>query len=166
MSETHIGYSTNVNVDGFQYIPVCRPTSTNNRNYGGLAILIRKSIRDGIKIIQNTSSEFQWIKLLKDYFCFENDIFLCCSYISPCFFKQKSDSDTLDAILKDINTFRNNGQILMGDLNARTGTEPDFIEGDSDKHVPLDTSYIIDSDIKRRRSEDIKVDERGKQILD
>lgn len=59
LSETHIGYDCNIHIEGFQYIPVCRSVSKNNRYYGGLAILIRNTIRKGIKILQNTSSEFQ-----------------------------------------------------------------------------------------------------------
>ncbi|MCU7801461.1 MAG: endonuclease/exonuclease/phosphatase family protein [gamma proteobacterium symbiont of Lucinoma myriamae] len=167
LSETHIGFDTSINIEGFQYIPVCRPVSSNNRNYGGLAILIRKSIRNGIKILQNTSSEYQWIKLLKNYFGLESDIFACFSYISPCFFKQKSDADSLEAIVRDINSYRNNGHIVLcGDLNARTGIDLDFIQTDNDQHLPLDPSYIIDADINRRKSEDSKIDDRGKQLID
>ena len=58
-------------MNDFQLIPVCRPMSSNNRYYGGLALLIRKSIRNGIKIMKNTRSEFQWVKLLKNAFNLE-----------------------------------------------------------------------------------------------
>lgn len=68
LSETHIGYDKSVNLEGFQYIPLCRSLSKNNRYYGGLAILIRNTIRKGIKVLTNTSSEFQWLILSKDFF--------------------------------------------------------------------------------------------------
>lgn len=53
-------------------------------------------------------------------------------------------------------------------MNARTGKQLDFIQRDDDRHLPLDMSYIIDSNIslRERESEDMKVDERGKQLLD
>ena len=87
------------------------------------------------------------------------------SSISPCLFQSKSDSDSLDAIIRDRNILKNNGDIVVcGDLNARTGIESDDISNDSDKHVPLDPSYIIDSDILQCNSEDIKVDDRSKQV--
>ena len=144
---------------------ICRPISSNSRYYGGLALLIRKTLRNGIKILKNSSSEFQWIKLLKDYFSLDKDIFICFSYISPCSFQSKSDSDSLEAIIRDINFFKNDGSIFIcGDLNARTGLDPDFIDNDCDKHHPLDPSYIIDSNILQRNSEDTKVDDRGKQV--
>lgn len=115
-----------------------RPSSTNNIYYGGLAILLRKTIKNGIKILQSTSSEYQWIKLSKEFFHLEKDIYICFSYLSPCMFQSKSDTNTLDAIFRDINIFKNNGHIVFcGDLNARTGMEFDFIRNDNDKHIPL-----------------------------
>ena len=54
--------------------------------------------------------------------------------------------------------------LLCDDLNARTGLDPDFIDHDCDKHFLLDPSYIIDSNILQRSSEDTKVDDRGKQV--
>ena len=161
--ETH----THIDTEGFQHALICRPISNNNRHYGGLALLIRKTLRSGIKFLKNSSSEFQWVKLLKEYFSLDKDIFLCFSYISPCSFQNKSDSDSFEAIKRDINIFKNDGNIFIcGDLNARTGLDPDFIVNDSDKHVPLDPSYIIDSNILQRHSEDTKVDERGKQVIE
>ena len=117
--------------------------------------------------MKHSSSEFQWVKLLKEYFSLGKDIFVCFSYISPCSFQNKSDSDSLEAIFRDINIFKNDGNIFIcGDLNARTGVDSDFIGNDSAKHVPLDPSYVIDSSILQRHSEDTKMDERGKQIIE
>ena len=85
----------------------------------------------------------------------------------PCTFSQQSNEDTLDAIISDVNLCKSKGNIvLLGDLNARTGRELDFIYKDDDKHLPLDTSYIVDAGLKQRISEDVKVDERGKQVID
>ena len=117
------------------------------------------------KKIKNSSREFQWVKLLKDYFSLDKDLYICFSYISPFSFQSKSDADSLEAIIRDINIFKNDCYIFIcGDLNARTGLDPDFIDSDSDKHVPLDPSYIIDSNILQRNSEDTKMDDRGKQV--
>ena len=130
-------------------------------------MFICKTLRRGINFFKNSSSEFQWVKLLKEYFSLSKDIFVCFSYISPCSFQNKSDSDSLEAIIRDINIFKNDGNIFIcGDLNARAGLDPDFIGNDSDKHVPLDPSYIIDSNILQRHSEDTKVDESGKQVIE
>ena len=82
-------------------------------------------------------------------------------------FQHKSDSDALDAIVRDINSYKNDGSILLcGDLNSRTGSDTDFIinDDDDDGHIPLDPDYIIDAKVTKRESEDSKVDERGKQL--
>lgn len=44
--------------------------------------------------------------------------------------------------------------------------QPDFITDDDDKHLPLDEEYIADTTIPMRHSQDNKVDERGKRLLD
>ena len=130
-------------------------------------MLIRKTLRRGIIFLKNNSSEFQLVKLLKKYFSIDEDIVVCFSNISPCSFQNKSDSDSLEAIIRNINIFKNDGNLFIcGDLNARTELDPDLIGNDSDKHIPLDASYIIDSNILQRHSEDTKVDERGKQVIE
>ena len=113
LSETHTGFDTPIDIEAFQHVQICRPISTNNRYYGGLALLIRKTLHNGIQILKNSSSEFQWVKLLKDYFSLEKDIFICFSYISPCSFQSQSDSDSLEAIIRDINIFKNNGNVFF-----------------------------------------------------
>ena len=106
------------------------------------------------------------MKLKKDFFNLDSDVFICFSYITPCSFLQQSNEDTLDAIVRNININKSKGNILLrGDLNASTGRELDFMSKDDDKHLPLDTSYTTDSDLKQRDSEDAKVDERGKQHM-
>jgi hypothetical protein len=63
LTETHIGYNTSVNIDGYLYYPICRPISRNYRYYGGLGILIMKDIRKGVKFLQNTQSRLSMDKV-------------------------------------------------------------------------------------------------------
>ena len=49
LAETHLGYNDNVQIDGFHYFPICRPMSRNNRHFGGLAILSKIDIKNGVK---------------------------------------------------------------------------------------------------------------------
>ena len=60
-----------IDLEVFQRIKVCRPISCDNMYYDGLAILLRKSKRNGIKILKNSNSEYRWIKLTKNYFDLE-----------------------------------------------------------------------------------------------
>jgi endonuclease/exonuclease/phosphatase (EEP) superfamily protein YafD len=48
------------------------------------------------------------------------------------------DLDYFDVLEKEITDFSRQGQIILGgDLNARTGSLPDFITEDKDDHLPL-----------------------------
>lgn len=170
LTETHVGYNTTINIDGFHYYPVCRQQSANSRYYGGLGILIKHGIRKGIKILGNTSKDYQWLKFEKSYFNLKTDIFLCLAYIIPAtsFYVDQSEDDILENIEKDIISYSRQGSIVLcGDLNARTGSEPDFILNDTnDIHLPMYDNYNSDIIQEKRYSYDTKVDSRGKQLLD
>ena len=65
LTETHVGYNTDIHTIGpFHYHRICRPISKKiNRHFGGLAILRKNKIKPYVKILKNTSPEFQWVKL-------------------------------------------------------------------------------------------------------
>ena len=106
LTETHVGYDTIVDIEEFNYYPFCRQKSNNNRHFGGLAILINKRIRQGVSILQNGNSEYQWIKLRKNFFNFVKDIFLCLAYIAPASspFLLREQVNVLENIENDYNT--------------------------------------------------------------
>ena len=115
LAETHIGYDVNLHVEGFNYFPVCRNISTNGRYYGGLGIFRRTSLKDHIKIIPGLSKDFQWIKFEKQFFCLQNDIYLCAAYLPPAnsSYTKKLDFDIIDQIEKDIVSYKSKGDILF-----------------------------------------------------
>ena len=74
-----------------------------------------------------------------------------------------------EIIEKDIiEKYSQKGDILLaGDLNSRTGSDPDLITNDSTSHIPIaDNMYDIDFVTERRVSQDNIVDTRGKELLD
>ncbi|CAG2225710.1 unnamed protein product [Mytilus edulis] len=147
--ETHAGYDSCISFENFQYYPFCRSKSKNNRYFGGLCILIRNNFRKGVKFQNDGTSEYQWLKLL---------------YYAP-----KGSIDLIEILEKDIieKYGKKEEFILLGDFNARTGNDCDFIEGDNTTHIPLNNSnYNIDILNERRASCDNTVDFRGKDLLD
>ena len=171
LTETHLGYNSQVNIENFKYFPVCRPQSANTRFYGGLGILIKNSIRQGVKILTNTNKDYQWLKLDKSFFNFMKDIFLCLAYIIPSnsSYAKQSSEDILDSIEKDIiYKYKKDGDIILcGDFNARSGSEPDFIQNDNyGIHIPVHDDYECDVIQELRNSYDSKLDTRGKQLLE
>lgn len=171
LTETHLGYDSFLDIPGYNYTPICRPKSKNNRYFGGLGILIKSNIKRGIEILKNQSVDYQWIRLDKNYFHFTRNIFLCLAYIIPAtsHYAGQMSIDVLSCIENDIiNNYSDKGHIMIcGDLNARTGSELDFIPNDlNDVHQPIDPEYESDLVLQCRKSYDAKVDERGKQILE
>jgi endonuclease/exonuclease/phosphatase family metal-dependent hydrolase len=77
--------------------------------------------------------------------------------------------NVLETIERDlIEKYSEKGDIiLMGDFNARTGSEEDLIISDDTSHVPLsDNQYVIDTAVGKRSSHDSHIDTRGKELLD
>ena len=55
------------------------------------------------------------------------------------------DLDYFDVLEKEIIDFSRQGQIILGgDLNAKTGSLPDFITENNDDHLPLFDDYHPD----------------------
>ena len=52
---------------------------------------------------------------------------------------------------------------IIGDTNARTGTQQDYIDND-DKHIPIPSGSL--KSIFTRKSQDLQVCPRGKELLD
>lgn len=169
LAETHIGYNSPIVIEHFNYFPVCREISSNGRHYGGLAILRKNYLKNYIKILPTSCKDYQWLRFDKHFFNLQSDLYLCAVYIPPenSSYTQKLNYDILETIEKDVLNFKTKGEILIcGDFNARTGSELDFIDNDTTKHLPLFDSYKIDNTINVRNSHDTVVDTRGKELLE
>jgi len=70
------------------------------------------------------------------------------------------DVDIFACIESDIiRKFGDANILICGDCNARIGTNPDYILQD-------DNTYPVDQSITKRKSRDMKIDTRGKELLD
>jgi hypothetical protein len=56
--------------------------------------------------------------------------------------------------------------LICGDFNATVGTNSDCIIQDDSKFLPLGDSYTTDKKILNRRNKDLKIDKRGRDLLD
>ena len=159
------------NCDFDDHIPhyVERKSNKGNQKYGGLGILIRKSLRKGVKYLTLSSTEYQWLLLDKKYFGFDKDLYVCFAYIPPQYSSYYLDQniDYLELLEADISKYRSMGSVLiLGDFNARTASEYDFILNDDDKYLPLNEDYTIDTNLIHRNSQDTKICTRGKELLE
>ena len=169
LQETQCGQNDlmDSHIHDFHGIPHCRKISNNNRYFGGMLLLIRKTIRIGIKIVSNDDPDILGVLLLKDFFGLPQDVTIWFVYASP------SDSsyltnrdDVLDCLERRLQVHENS--LIFGDLNGKTNTRPDYVVDDSDKHSPISDidSYVADSPLERNNSDTKPVDRRGKKILE
>ena len=130
------------NIGDFICHNVLRNKSLNaKRHSGGLSILVNKNIKSGVSIIKKDPRKI-WIKLSRFYFSLPYDIFICGVYFPPIDSKYMNDGDAFGDLENDIITFSDLGEIIiLGDLNARTGTLSDFIVNDDMLHVPIDSNF-------------------------
>jgi len=167
--ETQVSPDEPLKLEGYHTYRRDRPKSKNGRHFGGWAVLIKENLWNlGIKVIEQ-SLDFVWLKVSKDTFRLPNDLYLCLTYIPPCDSQYLANLgvDILEQIQNSIIKYSKLGEIiLMGDLNARTGHEVDFVQGDCDTALPLGLEYITDRQISVRNSLDTILNTRGKEILD
>ena len=169
LQETQCGQNDlmSCHLQDFKSIPHCRKISSNNRYFGGMMLLIRKTIRRGVKIIPSDNPDILGILLLKDFFGLTEDISIWFVYAPPLDSPYLTDRDgVLDCLEKQFGKF--NYPVIMGDLNGKTKTAPDYVLDAADKHSPINDieEYIIDTPLPRNNMDTKSVDKQGKRVLE
>jgi len=168
--ETHCNSTDVIELENYHIEQNLRPKSLNApRAFGGLAVGVKLHLLKGVTFLKKTHTEFMWVRLCKQFFGIDNDIFVCVVYISPnsSSFSHERD-DIFSLIEKDVATYSKQGYCLvLGDFNARTNIEYDFVSNDSSKFLDsLCTDYIIDTHISRNNLDKKLVDKHGQLLLD
>ena len=81
IQETHVS-DDNIfsDIKGFQAIPHC---SSNNRFFGGFMVLVRNTIRKGVKITDREDKDILEITIQKGFFGLNHDFIILFTYASP-----------------------------------------------------------------------------------
>jgi len=169
LTETHCESTDFLSIPGFHIVHNNRPRSKNTPHaFGGLAVGVKTTLVKGVTFLKSTHSEYMWFKLQKCFFGLDKDIYICNVYISPInstFTPQRDDIFSL--IEDDIARFSALGNcLIIGDFNARTNCEPDFIVNDDDKYISLSSAYVSDAPVVRRSLDTKNVDTHGKLLLE
>ena len=117
-----------------------------------------------VELLKQTPN-YIWCRIASNLFQTDKDILLCLVYIpprdSPYF-----DPDIFTNLENDINNLKNDYSIvLMGDFNARTGTENDFIVEGLNDFIPHD-NFPLPRQIPNRNSFDGHINEHGKTLIE
>ena len=133
-----------------------------------MVVLINKNIQKGVAFLTSSSSEIVWLKLSKTHFRFKNDVYLCFVYIAPAnsSYVLSNNLDILHRLESDIIKYSKLGSIVvMGDTNARTGTEYYCIDNNN-RHIPIPFDMCKTSFIRKGKSQDLTVCPRDKDLLE
>ena len=105
-----------------------------------------------------------WCKFHKESFNSEKDVYLCICYVPPedssLYTNSKSDLYQLDFyeyISDEIRKHMDVGHVLLlGDFNARTGQEPDYVSDvNIDRFVDLPCEGLLNVSLPLRTSDDL-----------
>ena len=81
LTETHACKNDILTIDGYFCISNCR-SEQPSRLRGGVAIFMKRNIKAGISIIDNSQDDMIWIKLCKNFFKFKKKIYLFAEFTS------------------------------------------------------------------------------------
>ena len=141
LSETMKKDDSKINLEGFWDHSLVRQKCKKAGRYsGGISVLVKSHLREGVKIAQ-CSEGFLWIRLLKSFFNLPADLYVCGVYIPPCNSSKEilAKTDYFNDLLSSSNRFFESGNILiLGDMNCRVGC-PDEITGNPD--IPFLKKY-------------------------
>lgn len=170
LSETHCGIEEDLEIKDYYCFKLCRKeTKKLNRFFGGITIYCKREIKNGIKFLKHQNDDYVWLNLDKDYLNLSENIFLCYAYIPPensSYYVQRKQH-TLDFIEAEILEYSQLGSVMiLGDLNARTGTKSDYVTQDAD--VVTIENLLVERDVElgSRLSQDLKICPRGNKLID
>ena len=163
---------SDVNINGYKCFNFYRKFQNRraNRCSGGIVIYVKDIISDGIKIVRNHFDSVIWLKLDRNFFNIESDVYIAGVYVwgenSPAY--NFADVDFFSVLQDDINDNQSQGRVVLcGDWNARVGngSRPDFIPCDRVVENTDSDNYLPDS-LSLRRSQDNVCNSHGLKLLD
>ena len=167
--ETHCCPDDELTLPGFYSHRVDRPMAKRARKpAGGIAVLISDELKSCTKVIKMNQSVI-WLRVNKANSNRPHNLFVGVVYIPP----ENSNGDknqspnSLELIEGQIRKFSQEGEVLLvGDLNARTALELDYVDNDTDRFISPLASYPVDSPPCPRSNQDEAINSRGRELID
>ena len=158
--ETHAGVDTCVGIQGYRAYSVNRPRPAGaKRDFGGIAILVKNNLLEYVKIIKSKVLPYElvWVCVEKGLLNTEKDLYIGFIYACPEYstYTTRNSIDIFSNLEKEVAKYENVGNILlMGDLNARTAIDKDYIDRENNRFIPGGNRYDTVYTCSPRRSED------------
>ena len=171
--ETWMPDGETLNIPGFYSFSKGRPKHRKAKRFSaGISVLVKKSLRKGVKFFSSASSKFVWWKLENSLFNLKKDIYVCSVYIPPQnskYSKDNGENCPYVEIQKDILKFKKLGDIiLMGDFNARKGNLQDQTELNSvfTNLENTEGDFLVGHKFPNMRSMDTKTNKFGRSLVE
>ena len=122
-----------------------------NKNAGGVGILVKNELIEGIDIINNSDNlDYLVCKLKKSFFKFRYDIYLINVYARPHNTSSssidKNGKETLKKVEEVVNDLQGKGKVILcGDFNSRIAENSGMLNQDSDEYIYLPDDYVPDN---------------------
>ena len=171
ITETHLGKQESLALQDFKIIHTARDKHTNApKNSGGVLIAYRRKFQKGITVCYKANTEFIWLKLGKDFFKLDKDIYLAGVYIGPSNspYLLRTKLNTFKELEKSIKKYNKLGEILiMGDLNSRTQDRAEIIPISKGKEVDaaLQLPESVEDNFQYRANADLEINDNGRKLL-
>ena len=177
--ETHSRDKT-LEIPGFKRpFQLMRKSNHGKKCFGGIAVFVKTELATFVKEVNSGNKDVLWIKVQCD--SDSTPIFIGTVYLSPASkYNKEVSANYIKNLETDVMKFEKLGKvILLGDLNARTGSLDDFTDLKNNKfcYEELSPSGISENDLipafsedefiplTKRNSEDTKICKRGKELL-
>ena len=164
---TEIGNCTDLEMTGYTSFVQCSTPNQSRkggRNSGGIALLYKNKLDKNI-VITETTQNYVWFVIKKDFLNSMKDIHVCGIYIPPCNSKY-FDPEIFDQLEQDIIDFSPTGSIiLMGDFNSRTGKYSDTVSQEGNNVISNDQSETAFQPAQRNRFDNV-INSHGKRQLE
>lgn len=134
---------------------------------GGISFYYRSNLKKHVKIVEKNDYGILWVKISAELFDFEEDVYICHTYIPPIDSKvlNYANFDFFEQIELDIIKYTDLGKVFVtGDLNSRTSDFPDCIE--FDKYLDENLTFVNTRDIPIRVNKDHVIDYYGRRLLE
>ena len=155
---------------GYKCFQTCRKKLKIGRKHGGLAVYVKNSILPGIKKIPLPGSETIILRLKSEFFNFSKDTFLSFSYCAPAgssYMARTQFEPFADLELK-LNNIADQGDLIcLGDFNARSGTELDYLNNEDNSDIPFIPDHYVTDTIATfpRGNKDTVTNQYGEQLI-
>jgi hypothetical protein len=84
LCETWLKDDDSINIEGYYSVSIPRPESNSSRRgHGGVFLLIKSKLLQGLTVCETDNSGVIWIKASKTVFDMKNDVYMCFVYIPP-----------------------------------------------------------------------------------